>query len=212
METLSITNHRSRIVAFMLSSIFHTSLIAYIASNIVRTESLLPEQQMIQISVMPASVAEKIVNAENSHNSRPQIKPIVRKAEAVEKNIISKPPAAKDAAEYSKLEPKSGKATNAKSSDSVITKPVFSANYLNNPAPKYPESAKRRRQQGNVLLMVKVLESGKAGKVSIHSSSGSQALDQAAVEAVSNWKFVPAKQDGEFVTASVIVPIDFKLH
>jgi hypothetical protein len=37
-------------------------------------------------------------------------------------------------------------------------------------------------------------------------------LDDAAKNAASNWNFIPAKRNNEFVTASVIVPIDFKLE
>jgi protein TonB len=43
------------------------------------------------------------------------------------------------------------------------------------------------------------------------TSSGSGLLDQAAIDAVNKWHFVAARQGGQAIKASVLVPIDFKL-
>ncbi len=91
------------------------------------------------------------------------------------------------------------------------SEPVFNAAYLNNPAPYYPKSAKRRGIQGKVLLSVLVKKDGTAGDIQVSKSSGSNDLDEAALDAVKQWKFIPAKNKGSIVEAKVIVPVEFKL-
>ena len=65
--------------------------------------------------------------------------------------------------------------------------------------------------EGRVNLRVLVTRDGRAAQVQIYESSGSSALDTAAVDAVKNWQFVPARRGQEPVESSVIVPIVFKL-
>lgn len=93
-----------------------------------------------------------------------------------------------------------------------IVAPAFAANYLHNPPPEYPAASKRLREQGKVMLRVFVSEAGRADKVEIGQSSGSVRLDWAAQEAVRAWRFVPAHQAGQAVSAWVIVPIQFTLE
>ncbi len=93
-----------------------------------------------------------------------------------------------------------------------VTPPRSDAAYLQNPQPRYPMSARRRGEQGTVVLKVLVTAEGQAGSVSVQSSSGSPALDQAALEAVKNWKFVPARQGTQPVEGWHLVPIVFKLE
>lgn len=93
-----------------------------------------------------------------------------------------------------------------------IVAPQFSANYLNNPAPVYPNGARRMGEEGRVLLRVHVTVDGQADEVQLHRSSGSPTLDEAASAAVRNWRFVPARQGETAVAAWVIVPIDFRLR
>ena len=67
-------------------------------------------------------------------------------------------------------------------------------------------------EQGKVLLHVFVNAAGNPEKVEIRTSSGHARLDQAAREAVQRWKFVPARQGDEPVSAWVLVPISFVLE
>jgi len=92
-----------------------------------------------------------------------------------------------------------------------ITPPDFSADYLNNPAPRYPYESRRRHEQGTVTLKVLVSPDGQVEKLKIDGSSGYRRLDSAAMDAVRRWKFAPAKQAGQPVAAWVIVPIPFVL-
>ncbi|WP_244856940.1 energy transducer TonB [Aromatoleum bremense] len=88
----------------------------------------------------------------------------------------------------------------------------FDAAYLNNPPPAYPPLSRRMREEGKVMLRVFVTGEGMPGKIELSASSGSRRLDTAAENAVSRWRFVPAKQDGRNVDAWVVVPIIFKLE
>lgn len=92
------------------------------------------------------------------------------------------------------------------------TPPRFDAAYLNNPAPAYPPLARRMGEQGRVLLRVLVSTVGAADRIELKQGSGSPRLDDAALEAVRRWRFVPARQGGEAVAAWVLVPISFNLE
>ena len=92
-----------------------------------------------------------------------------------------------------------------------VTPPRSDAAYLNNPRPNYPLAAKRRGDQGTVLLRVMVSADGHAANVGLEKSSGFPSLDEAALSAVKSWRFVPAKQGTQTVEAPVVVPLVFKL-
>ena len=82
---------------------------------------------------------------------------------------------------------------------------------LGNPPPEYPAIALRRNWEGSVGLRIKVLPNGRAGSVEVIKSSGKQALDDAAVAAVRNWKFVPAKRGDTPIEGFATQTISFKL-
>jgi protein TonB len=92
-----------------------------------------------------------------------------------------------------------------------VTPPSFVAAYLDNPAPDYPRLSRRLKESGGVLLRVLVSPAGRAEKVELNKGSGYERLDQAALEAVHRWRFVPARQGDASVAAWVIVPINFTL-
>ena len=90
--------------------------------------------------------------------------------------------------------------------------PSFSAEYLHNPVPEYPPMAKRRGEQGRVLLRVTVSETGEPVVVLVSQSSGYALLDQSALQAVKNWQFVPARFNNHAVASEVTVPVRFTLE
>jgi len=93
-----------------------------------------------------------------------------------------------------------------------VVPPRFDAAYLNNPRPEYPRVSKRMGERGTVMLRVYVSAAGKPERVEIRTSSGSPRLDEAARQAVEQWKFVPARQGDDAVAAWLIVPITFVLE
>ena len=94
----------------------------------------------------------------------------------------------------------------------AITAPVFSADYLDNPAPVYPPLSRRMHEEGKVILRVLVNPAGRADDVQVRTSSGFGRLDDTARDTVRQWKFVPAKRGSEPVSAWVLIPISFKLE
>ncbi|MBK7997565.1 MAG: energy transducer TonB [Verrucomicrobia bacterium] len=89
----------------------------------------------------------------------------------------------------------------------VLARPV----YRKNPEPAYPAAARRRRQQGVTLLAVAVSASGRAVRVVVKESSGYQMLDDAAVRAVVDWEFEPARSGAVAVASEIEVPVRFQL-
>ncbi|MGH8556373.1 MAG: energy transducer TonB, partial [Methylococcales bacterium] len=81
---------------------------------------------------------------------------------------------------------------------------------MNNPKPVYPRIARRRYCEGLVLLRVFVTAQGHCGKVSVNRSSGHEVLDEAALNAVRRWRFVPAKRAGVAQASWATVPIEFE--
>ncbi|MGO9379708.1 MAG: energy transducer TonB [Dissulfurispiraceae bacterium] len=93
----------------------------------------------------------------------------------------------------------------------AVTPPQFGAAYLNNPRPVYPASARRMGMEGRVMLKVLVSRQGTTLKINVVQSSGYEILDRAAAEAVSNWRFVPAKRGDSPVEEWVQVPVAFHI-
>ncbi|AIL62513.1 energy transducer TonB [Pseudomonas alkylphenolica] len=79
------------------------------------------------------------------------------------------------------------------------------------PPPRYPSQARRRNQQGIVRVEVCLDEHGKQLKLTLVRSSGVTSLDQAALEAVTQWRFRPEIVDGRAVPSRVEIPIEFAL-
>ncbi|RKS24691.1 outer membrane transport energization protein TonB [Pseudomonas sp. WPR_5_2] len=79
------------------------------------------------------------------------------------------------------------------------------------PAPRYPNTARRRNQQGIVRVEVHLDERGRQLKRVLTRSSGVDSLDQAALEAVTQWRFRPEIVDGRAVPSRVEIPIEFAL-
>ncbi|WP_162906860.1 energy transducer TonB [Algihabitans albus] len=81
-----------------------------------------------------------------------------------------------------------------------------------NPAPTYPESARRQGQEGRVMLRVTVGRDGRTRAVRVLRSSGHDRLDRAAKEAVERWRFEPARRAGQPVEGLLDIPVTFRLN
>jgi periplasmic protein TonB len=79
---------------------------------------------------------------------------------------------------------------------------------LRTQAPVYPETLRRDGVSGMVSINVTIDESGNVTNAVVAKSSN-PAFEQAAVAAVSQWKFKPAKKAGQAVTVSVVLPVRF---
>lgn len=83
--------------------------------------------------------------------------------------------------------------------------------YLQNPSPEYPPAARRRGYEGTVMMEVFVDSEGKVRNLRLSESSGHDMLDRAAMWAVKDWMFEPARQGEEKVDMWVKVPLTFRL-
>lgn len=81
---------------------------------------------------------------------------------------------------------------------------------LNSPPP-YPGMARKRGQQGTVILQVLVNREGGVDDLQVEESSGFGLLDRAAVKAVRKWHFEPGRRGDTKVTMRVRVPVKFTL-
>jgi protein TonB len=80
------------------------------------------------------------------------------------------------------------------------------------PPPVYPIDLIRRGIEGKVVLLIEVDASGHPTGGVIHKSSGNRLLDNAALKTVlAKWRFEPAKQGGQPIAASALVPVVFSL-
>ncbi|OHX36250.1 energy transducer TonB [Methylomonas sp. LWB] len=93
-----------------------------------------------------------------------------------------------------------------------LSLPNLNADYLNNPAPTYPPASRQLGEQGKVLLRVLVNGGGGVDQVTLRKTSGYDRLDQAALETVKQWRFVPARRGEQAVSAWVVIPVSFSLE
>lgn len=93
-----------------------------------------------------------------------------------------------------------------------VTLPHLNADYLDNPAPHYPPASRELGEQGRVLVRAMVSADGRVAQVALRKSSGFDRLDQAALDSVKHWRFVPAQRGGQPVTAWVVVPVAFSIE
>jgi protein TonB len=105
-------------------------------------------------------------------------------------------------------------APTAQASDSrqPLILPNLNADYLDNPAPYYPEAARERGEQGKVLVRALINPDGTVAELAMKRSSGFPDLDRSALETVKKWRFVPARRGAAAVSAWVVVPISFSLE
>jgi periplasmic protein TonB len=100
----------------------------------------------------------------------------------------------------------------ASPSPARVELPSASADYLNNPKPAYPPLSRRLREEGKVVLRVLIGTDGTAEQAEIRSSSGYERLDQAALQTVLRWRYVPARRNGVPEAMWFNVPINFVLE
>lgn len=79
--------------------------------------------------------------------------------------------------------------------------------------PKYPEAELRAGVEGTVLLSTEVKSDGKVGSVEVKQGvEGHPAFATAALAAVRQWCFEPARKNGEAIPVTIVVPVRFQLE
>lgn len=174
-----------------------------------------PEPMPMEVSLISVAAPKPVTPT--PPEPKPIIKPVVK---PVQQPVIKKPaPIVQKSPDYAPPSdtpppppPAAAASASEASSAPTFVEANFKANYLVNPKPEYPAIAKSRGWQGKVMLRVNVSAEGTALHVSVETSSGHEMLDESAVEAVTKWKFIPAKRGDTAVVSTVIVPIIFTLR
>jgi TonB family protein len=84
--------------------------------------------------------------------------------------------------------------------------------YAENPKPAYPQEAREKGYEGEVVLRVEVLSNGRVGQIEVRKSSGFELLDHSALTTVKQWRFIPAKKGDIAIPLWVNIPIKFQLQ
>lgn len=93
----------------------------------------------------------------------------------------------------------------------ALVLPSSDADYLNNPSPVYPRMSRRLGEQGTVVVRVLINTEGRAEQAEIRTSSGYARLDEAALDTVKRWRYVPGKRAGLAEAMWFNVPVRFVL-
>lgn len=181
-----------------------------------------PEEKMTPAQALQMEVSMVTISAPKPQVAPP--KPVEPPKKPLPKPITKKaPPIVQKSPDFAPVEPVSApQPTPAAAASPAPASPApavehfteanFKANYLTNPKPEYPSIAKSRGWTGKVMLRVQVSPEGTANSVEVETSSGHEMLDEAAIDAVKKWKFIPAKKGETAVASAVIVPIVFSLR
>ena len=145
----------------------------------------------------------------NRQPVQPSVQPPTPVVSAPKTTVSNKPAVTQAAATSAAVN------TTATAPAKPAAKEVFSRQprFKNPPKPPtYPAAAKRKNQQGQVLLEVRLDAAGRQQGLQIVKSSGISSLDQAALTAVKNWQFIPETVNGLPVASRVEVPVNFTLN
>ena len=79
--------------------------------------------------------------------------------------------------------------------------------------PEYPELARVARLEGNVILQAIIHSDGSVGDIEVlRTNRPNMGFEDSAVEAVKQWRYQPATQNGRPVEVYFTVFVEFKLH
>lgn len=178
-----------------------------------------PEAALLLAALLPPTPKAEPV-------AQQQPKPLPRQNMATVKkpppaNTIAKPAITAPPSERAIAAPEAEPAVNATTEPSnistkpaaqTIAPPVADASAAQNRAPVYPLLSRKKKEQGTVLLKLLVKADGTVGSISVQHSSGYPRLDQAALNAVKSWRFVPATQQGQALDYWYEMPMTFALN
>ncbi len=77
--------------------------------------------------------------------------------------------------------------------------------------PEYPETERRIRKEGTVILEAIITSDGTVDEVKVLKSADA-ILDEAAKRAVMRWRYRPATLNGRAVRVYLTVTVSFRLH
>lgn len=176
-----------------------------------------------EVSGMVGQTHEQVHKAEKDFSNQPGITetrpaseaPIVASRKQDKKKLPPTPAASKKRGGKTGSKEKSGQKNQPEDNSEAKEAP---ASYsppkpvTGNTAPEYPKLARKRNQQGLVILRCFIDSKGKAAKVELNKSSGHKLLDEAAMKAVKDWNFIPARKNDQPYGEFLLIPIQFNLN
>ena len=96
----------------------------------------------------------------------------------------------------------------APASDWVPAEPDVDANR----PPVYPKESRRHAEQGTVLVELHISERGDVTDARLLRSSGHPRLDRAALRALREWRYAPARRHGTAEPTRIEQPVHFRLQ
>ncbi|GKV96171.1 energy transducer TonB [Pectobacterium aroidearum] len=170
-----------------------------------------PEKAIAEEQQTPPPPVKKEVH-------QPPVKPVVKPQPVRPKTTAERQPAARPAPEPSPVAPEAtpGQLTLASKGNLMQNNPGAQPKQVASvgcvvPQPDYPRRAKRLQQEGDVLVRLVINPEGRLIRHDIARSSGYDALDQAAVEAVAQARCTPYRENGQAITVMTIQPVNFRL-
>ncbi|MDE1463169.1 energy transducer TonB [Spartinivicinus poritis] len=190
-----------------------------------------PKQEVAKVEPKPSpKPVTKKTPAKKIVKKKP-VKPKPKIAKVVKPKPVKKPPAKKVVKAKPKPKPvvakktekpikKPQKQTQVASTTPVVSKKSLGSSHKNAQAKprcsqtelNYPSRAKRRNQQGEVLVKVELNERGGKESISIQKSSGYPVLDREALKMVKRTQCSPMLLAGKPVESTVIQSVVFKLN
>jgi protein TonB len=206
-----------RVMKFALVLLLHAAVLGWLLEHQIRTSH---EPAIVRMDVRMIDVPPPVVDKPRPSPER-QRTPVPQAVTAPPPPVLTAAPSADPVpAAFAVAPPPPAPAREIPAAVPIVpatpTPPVpvtaarFNADYLKNPAPGYPVMSRRLGEEGRVLLLVRVTPQGLPESVVVNQSSGFSRLDEAALAAVRQWRFVPARSGTEAIADSVTVPIIFR--
>jgi len=207
-KSLSVNTKHKQVLAGGLSMVLHLLIIVAL---VAQAEPVAEKPRtVVMVSMVETAKPAPKLPAEPEPKPRPRPKP--QPKPEPKPNLEPKPQVQAEPEPVLENEPVENRdALVSQDTQNEIELPQFQADYLQNPPPAYPRLSQRLKEQGEVLLRVRVGVDGEPLEISLQQSSGHARLDKAAQKAVTQWRFEPAQRNGKTVVAWVVVPFEFAL-
>ncbi|KAF0134975.1 MAG: TonB family protein [Candidatus Saganbacteria bacterium] len=93
----------------------------------------------------------------------------------------------------------------------IIQMPIMPPAVISQVLPEYPISALEKGIEGVAYIQAAIGLNGGVEKVEVKNSSGNATLDDAALNAISHWRFSPASQNGSALSSWFEIPVRFQI-
>lgn len=188
-------------------------LLNQLSSVSMRTKAKMPVRMHVyRLEQEYQTEKAETVSVRQPENSDAAVEaPCNKSASPARKQVIRKNGEASSAGKQKLSARKDGHVAKAPASTTLSRAPMPDKARKNIP-PAYPVLARKRGNEGTVILRCLVDESGNVANAEIAVGSGFRILDEAAKKAALRWHFLPATLDGRPVWGALSVPVEFRLE